>query len=60
MQALQQRRDELTKRQQEALSRGDFSKARRMDRLSKVSLFFLTLKMNSYHFLLITAISRSY
>jgi len=41
MQALQQRRDELTKRQQEALSRGNFPKARRMDRLSKVSLFFL-------------------
>jgi hypothetical protein len=41
MQALQQQHEELTKRYQEALSRDEYSKARRMDRLSKVSFFFL-------------------
>lgn len=36
MEALQQRHEELTKKGEEAASRGDASKARRMERLSKV------------------------
>jgi hypothetical protein len=40
MEALQQRHEELVKRHQEAVSKGDNSKARRMDRLTKVILFF--------------------
>ncbi|CAF0805008.1 unnamed protein product [Adineta ricciae] len=35
LEALQQRHEELTKRHQDAVSKGDNSKARRMDRLSK-------------------------
>jgi hypothetical protein len=41
MEALQQRHEELTKRHQEAISKGDNSKARRMDRLTKVIFFLL-------------------
>jgi hypothetical protein len=41
MEALQQRHEELTKRHQDAISKGDSSKARRMDRLSKVVFFFV-------------------
>jgi hypothetical protein len=37
LEALQQRHGELIKRHQEAVSTGDSSKARRMDRLSKVN-----------------------
>jgi len=40
MEALQQRHEELVKRHQEAVSKGDNSKARRMDRLTKVIVFF--------------------
>jgi hypothetical protein len=43
MEALQQRHEELTKRGEEAARSGDPSKARRMERLSKVifsSFFF--------------------
>lgn len=36
MEALQQRHEELVKRHQEAVSKGESSKARRMDRLTKV------------------------
>jgi hypothetical protein len=45
MEALQQRQEELTKRGEEAASKGDASKARRMERLSKVisSLFFFDI-----------------
>jgi cell division protein FtsL len=57
MEALQQRYEELTKRHQEAVSKGESSKARRMDRLTKV--FFFVLKIIFYMFLF-TAISRSY
>jgi hypothetical protein len=44
MEALQQRYDELSKRGEEAAIRGDNSKARRMERQSKVIylLFFNT------------------
>ncbi len=59
IESLQQRHEELIKRHQEAIIRGENAKARRMDRIAKVSLFLFTLKMYFYHFLL-TAISRSY
>jgi len=36
MEALQQRHEELNKRGEEAAAKGDASKARRMDRLTKV------------------------
>jgi hypothetical protein len=57
MEALQQRHEELTKRHQEAISKGDNSKARRMDRLAKVIFSnknFISMGCFS------TAISRSY
>lgn len=38
MEALEQRHEELTKRGEDAASKGDKSKARRMERLSKVIL----------------------
>jgi hypothetical protein len=41
MEALQQRHEELTKRGEEAAVKGDASKSRRMERLSKVFFFFL-------------------
>jgi hypothetical protein len=38
LEALQQRHQELTRRHQEAISNGDNAKARRMDRIVKVSV----------------------
>jgi len=39
MEALQQRHEEFIKRHQDAISKGDSSKARRMDRLAQVIIF---------------------
>jgi hypothetical protein len=51
MEALQQRHEELTKRGEEAAIRGDASKARRMERLSKV-IFSLFLYIIQFHYIL--------
>jgi 23S rRNA maturation mini-RNase III len=39
LEALQQRHEELTKRYQDAVNKGDNAKARRMDRLTKVNIY---------------------
>jgi hypothetical protein len=51
MEALQQRHEELTKRGEEAASKGDASKARRMERLSKV-IFSLFLYIIQFQYIL--------
>jgi len=50
MEALQQRHEELTKRHQEAIAKGDTSKARRMDRLTKVFCFSYFKNSSSIYF----------
>ena len=46
MEALQQRHEELTKRGEEAATKGDSAKARRMERLSKVLFSYVYLIYN--------------
>ena len=55
MEALQQRYDDLIKRHQEAISKGESFKARRLDRLSKVIMILLEKKC-SYCWFPLTAI----
>lgn len=56
MEALQQRHEELTKRGEEAARHGDSSKARRMERLSKVRSSRYTVGDNHLYLSLFLAI----
>lgn len=56
MEALQQRHEELTKRGEEAARHGDSSKARRMERLSKVRSSRYTVEDNHLYLSLFLAI----
>ncbi len=50
MEALQQRHEELINRHQEAIAKGDNSKARRMERLKKVFSFSYFKNSSSIYF----------